>query len=220
MHYEDKKKGFKFSAVSGLPKENTAEAFEELFADNKAKVEPLPFTTLRTNANPDDIERLESMKVEVLPVEFATPPASTVLTDERIEQLSNIAASQGAQAGSKKFYEIFTRLIQREVIGQNRAPSKQPTEAMLNAARDWSVKKYGNGIGNDAAIGCWQAMNAADEREPREVAAQAGQVAVPDRDMKIAVAVAEDVFRKYGYVLDNARLAEIINEVSPAKESK
>jgi hypothetical protein len=34
----------------------------------------------------------------------------------------------------------------------------QPTEAMLNAARDWSVEKYGRGIGNDAAIGCWQAM--------------------------------------------------------------
>lgn len=54
----------------------------------------------------------------------------------------------------------------------------------------------------------------------REVAAQSGQVAVPERDMKIAVAVAEDVFRKYGYVLNNVRLAEIINEVSPAKESK
>jgi hypothetical protein len=34
----------------------------------------------------------------------------------------------------------------------------QPTESMLNAARDWSIKKYGRGIGNDAAIGCWQAM--------------------------------------------------------------
>lgn len=35
---------------------------------------------------------------------------------------------------------------------------RPPTETMLNAARDWSVKKYGIGIGNDAAIGCWQAM--------------------------------------------------------------
>ena len=39
-----------------------------------------------------------------------------------------------------------------------------PTEAMLNAARDWSVKKYSQGIGNDAAIGCWQAMYDATER--------------------------------------------------------
>lgn len=41
-----------------------------------------------------------------------------------------------------------------------------PTEAMLNAARDWSVKKYGIGIGNDAAIGCWQAMIAAAPSNP------------------------------------------------------
>lgn len=34
----------------------------------------------------------------------------------------------------------------------------EPTEAMQNGARDWSVKKYGIGIGKDAAIGCWQAM--------------------------------------------------------------
>lgn len=35
---------------------------------------------------------------------------------------------------------------------------REPNEAMLNAARDWSYKKYGKPIGNDAAIGCWQAM--------------------------------------------------------------
>jgi len=35
MHYEDKKTGFKFDAVSGVPKENTVEAFEELFAAEK-----------------------------------------------------------------------------------------------------------------------------------------------------------------------------------------
>lgn len=37
----------------------------------------------------------------------------------------------------------------------------EPTEAMLNAARDWSIKKYGQAIGSDAAIGCWKAMHAA-----------------------------------------------------------
>lgn len=39
----------------------------------------------------------------------------------------------------------------------------EPTEAMLNAARDWSVKKYGIGVGNDAAIGCYAAMLAATQ---------------------------------------------------------
>jgi hypothetical protein len=35
---------------------------------------------------------------------------------------------------------------------------KEPTEEMLNAARDWSYKKYGKPVGNDGAIGCWKAM--------------------------------------------------------------
>jgi hypothetical protein len=41
----------------------------------------------------------------------------------------------------------------------------EPTEAMLVAARDWSYKKYGKPIGNDAAQGCWQAMLAAAEEK-------------------------------------------------------
>ena len=35
---------------------------------------------------------------------------------------------------------------------------RDPTETELHGARDWSVKKYGLGVGNDAALGCWQAM--------------------------------------------------------------
>lgn len=35
---------------------------------------------------------------------------------------------------------------------------REPTEAMLIAARDWSHHKYGKPIGNDAAQGCWAAM--------------------------------------------------------------
>jgi hypothetical protein len=38
---------------------------------------------------------------------------------------------------------------------------REPTQQMLDAARDWSAKKYGKPIGRDAAIGCWQAMHAA-----------------------------------------------------------
>ena len=34
----------------------------------------------------------------------------------------------------------------------------KPTESMLNAARDWSAAKYGKPVGNDGALGCWQAM--------------------------------------------------------------
>lgn len=35
---------------------------------------------------------------------------------------------------------------------------RTPSEAMLIAARDWSYAKYGKPIGDDAAMGCWQAM--------------------------------------------------------------
>jgi hypothetical protein len=35
---------------------------------------------------------------------------------------------------------------------------REPTEAMLCGARDWSIKKNGMGVGNDQATGCWQAM--------------------------------------------------------------
>lgn len=35
---------------------------------------------------------------------------------------------------------------------------RTPTEAMRIAARDWSYKKYGKPIGNDAADGCWTSM--------------------------------------------------------------
>lgn len=47
--------------------------------------------------------------------------------------------------------------IQAATSAHSAAP-REPTEAMLNAARDWSYTKYGKPIGNDAAIGCWQAM--------------------------------------------------------------
>lgn len=41
----------------------------------------------------------------------------------------------------------------------------EPTEVMLVAALDWSWSKYGMGIGNDAAIGCWKAMTDAAMKE-------------------------------------------------------
>lgn len=37
----------------------------------------------------------------------------------------------------------------------------EPTKEMLEAARDWSYKKYGKAIGNDDATGCYKAMIAA-----------------------------------------------------------
>lgn len=46
---------------------------------------------------------------------------------------------------------------------------KEPVEEMLAAARDWSHAKYGKPIGNDAAIGCWNAMCAAAPQPPDQL---------------------------------------------------
>lgn len=45
---------------------------------------------------------------------------------------------------------------------------KEPSPALLKAARDWSYTKYGKPIGNDAAIGCWTAMLAAARKEAED----------------------------------------------------
>ena len=37
----------------------------------------------------------------------------------------------------------------------------EPTPVMLDAARDWSVSKYGKAVGNDGTSGCYKAMIAA-----------------------------------------------------------
>jgi len=55
---------------------------------------------------------------------------------------------------------------------------KVPDETMLNAARDWSVKKYGIGVGNDGAIGCYGAMYDAAQQHPEASPAVAQPVAV------------------------------------------
>lgn len=45
---------------------------------------------------------------------------------------------------------------------------KEPTEAMHDAARDWSAKKFGKPIGMDASLGCYRAMlSAAPTISPR-----------------------------------------------------
>ena len=50
--------------------------------------------------------------------------------------------------------QLFFRTIAAGVFRIQR----EPTEAMLAGARDWSIAKNGQGVGNDQATGCWQAM--------------------------------------------------------------
>jgi hypothetical protein len=42
---------------------------------------------------------------------------------------------------------------------------KEPTKAMLDSARDWSIKKYGKAVGNDGSSGCYKAMIEAQENK-------------------------------------------------------
>ena len=42
---------------------------------------------------------------------------------------------------------------------------KEPTQAMLDSARDWSTKKYGKAVGNDGASGCYKAMIEVQEQK-------------------------------------------------------
>lgn len=58
----------------------------------------------------------------------------------------------------KESYALPAPLVANTVRAN---PLFEPTREMLIAARDWSYKKYGKPIGDDAAIGCWKAMYAA-----------------------------------------------------------
>ena len=42
---------------------------------------------------------------------------------------------------------------------------KEPTQEMLDSARDWSIKKYGKAVGNDGTYGCYKAMIAAAQEQ-------------------------------------------------------
>jgi hypothetical protein len=75
-----------------------------------------------------------------------------------------------------------------------------PTEAMLNAARDWSVKKFGMGVGNDGATGCWQAMYDAAVQSPATSAAdatgKAGELVAAMRDRVAHIRYIDESSRK------------------------
>ena len=53
--------------------------------------------------------------------------------------------------------ETAERIAQHGPLRVAETP-REPTEAMLVAAREWSRSKYGKTIGSDAARECWQAM--------------------------------------------------------------
>lgn len=55
---------------------------------------------------------------------------------------------------------------------------KEPTQEMHNAARDWSVAKYGIGVGIDGSDGCYRAMLAGAPDLPTDATRQSSADAV------------------------------------------
>jgi len=88
------------------------------------------------------------------------------MTDE-MDALAVELAEEAVLHDLPTAYEFLAALFR---LGYTIAPPgsvvvpREPTEAMLNAARDWSLEKYGVGVGNDGATGCYRAMIAAAEK--------------------------------------------------------
>lgn len=62
---------------------------------------------------------------------------------------------------SKETLGAFLDAYRVELVAALRiadALMQEPSEGMLAAARDWSLTKYGQGVGDDGAIGCFKAM--------------------------------------------------------------
>lgn len=87
------------------------------------------------------------------------------ITDEDANALISALAARGYVITGPKGYDTADRgqaIIKALEAALALAPPaetwRDPTGAMLDAARDWSYRTYGKPIGNDAAVGCWQAM--------------------------------------------------------------
>lgn len=185
MHYEDKKTGFKFDAVSGVPKENTVEAFEELFAANKATEEgELPYGWVyecvqpgtdgkgwseffsRNEPKPEYgvrnitplFSRQVANKAEVEPVAFMTSDKKMLVFADVLRKL------QFNPAGMIALYATPP--------ANTGASTVLTDELIIEDARDWGLLDIQDGgrIDRSALISF-----------VREVAAQAGQVAVPEK---------------------------------------
>lgn len=82
----------------------------------------------------------------------------------------------------------FARILERELLSKGGGVPRKPTEEMLNAARDWSLKKYGKPVGHDGTQGCWKAMYDAAPSSPDDDALErALRELVRLKDLKDAI---------------------------------
>lgn len=94
-------------------------------------------------------------------VEYIDRQDAVIALDCAISQLAEI------HAALYRANQQNDDLLRERESASSRVPD-DPTKEMLIAARDWSYRKYGKPIGNDAAIGCWQAMLAAATKPETE----------------------------------------------------
>lgn len=83
-------------------------------------------------------------------------PETACLEDEPMTMREKIARAMSASATNPDYWEVYLCLADAAL-----AALEEPTEGMLNGARDWSRVFVGTPIGNAAATGCWRAMIAA-----------------------------------------------------------
>ena len=96
--------------------------------------------------------------------DFPSSPETETLIENLLDACVAYERSEGFEGKYRRQDLEEAKQAVRDALAKSDlapTPPVQPTEEMLDAARDWSNKKYGRGIGNDAAIGCWQAMLAA-----------------------------------------------------------
>jgi len=83
---------------------------------------------------------------------------------------------------------------------------REPTDAMLATARDWSADAFGKPIGNDAARGCWGAMLSAapspQEAPVKPLVRPFGDTGTPEWQQIIAL------FNRYGAPPPGTRLRD------------
>lgn len=217
MHYEDKKTGFKFDAVSGLPKENTAEAFEELFGANKAAEE---------GGLPD----LRDWIIRNMPVGMVVGDPAwwadriVAQADRASRQVANKAEvdlsslkrfdvnyDQGGVFFSASEFGEYYKVSDVEALLATPPATTGASTVLTDERIEWILRDLG--------------VKAADRGEPmtsiafaraieREVAAQAGQVAVPGWTWAPDLKVADDEVIFYSQINQTATGLPVMTDSS------
>jgi len=82
------------------------------------------------------------------------------MTHPLVETVARVIAD-GEGTDFRQFKKMFRNEAERilqAILSTHAIVPREEVDSQLNAARDWAIRKYGKGIGNDAASGCYRAM--------------------------------------------------------------